>query len=207
MTELLDALLQAMLRLPPGVVYLVLGLAATVENVFPPIPADTVVLFGGFLTARSAGSVWLAFFATWFGNVAGALLVYGLGRAYGARFFGTALGRLLLQRRQLEQLEGFYRRYGVGVIFVSRFFPVFRSVVPAFAGMSRVGPVRTAVPLALASGIWYGLLVYLGATAGRNWESIQASLAAGGRWLAIAAALLAGLFVRWWWKSRREEAP
>ena len=38
-------------RVPNGLVYLVLGLGAAVENVLPAVPADTFVAFGGFLSA------------------------------------------------------------------------------------------------------------------------------------------------------------
>ncbi|MDQ3555971.1 MAG: DedA family protein [Gemmatimonadota bacterium] len=198
-----DRLLETMLLLPAWAIHLVLGIAAAVENLVPPIPADVVVLFGGFLTARGGGNPWSVFLATWSGNVAGAMLVYALGRGYGAGFFRTPVGALLLQPRQLAQLDAFYQRYGFGVIFVSRFLPVFRSLVPAFAGMSGLGVLRTAVPVAIASGIWYGLLVYLGATAGRNWTQIRAAAESTGRWFLIPAVLLTVAFIVWWRRSRR----
>jgi membrane protein DedA with SNARE-associated domain len=201
-----DRMLEWMLALPSAAVYLVLALAAALENVVPPIPADVVVLFGGFLTARGGGSVWVAFFATWGGNVAGAMLVYALGRGYGAGFFATRLGSILLQPRQLAQLDAFYQRHGVVVIFVSRFLPVFRSLVPAFAGMSRVSVVRTAVPVAVASGLWYGMLVYLGASAGRNWEEIRGMVESAGRWLLLPVVVLA-LGFAWWWRRSRNSSP
>lgn len=207
MGGLFDALLERMLSLPPGVVRLILALAAALENIVPPIPADTVVLFGGFLAARSNSSIWLTFLATWTGNVTGALLVYALGRGYGERFFATRLGALLLQPRQLARLEEFYRRYGIPVIFISRFFPVFRALVPAFAGMSRLPVVPTALSIAAASGLWYGFVVYLGATAGRNWEALRATVETTGRWFAIPAAVLAIWFGWWWWRTRRREDP
>jgi membrane protein DedA with SNARE-associated domain len=62
------------------------------------------------------------------------------------------------------------------------------------------------VPIALASGLWYGIVVYLGATAGRNWEQIRAGVEASGRWLGIAAVILFALVAWWWWRSRGEAA-
>lgn len=203
MGELLDRLLTWMLALPDWVVRLVLGAAAALENVVPPIPADVVVLFGGFLTAQSGASVWLVFLATWLGNVAGALFVYALGRRFGKRVFATRWGSLLLQPAQLDRLDAFYRRRGVPVLFVSRFLPVFRALVPVFAGMSGLGWFRAALPIAAASALWYGLLVYLGATAGRNWSGIRSAVESGGRWLALAALVAALVALRWWWRTRR----
>ena len=60
--------------------------------------------------------------------------------------------------------------------------------------------------MALASAAWYGAIVYLGATAGENWEEIRSAVEASGKWLAIAAGVLALVVGRWWWKSRRHAA-
>ena len=47
----LDAVLSFFMGLPPLLIYLVLGAASALENIVPPIPADTFVLLGGFLSA------------------------------------------------------------------------------------------------------------------------------------------------------------
>jgi membrane protein DedA with SNARE-associated domain len=206
MSRWLQAVLEHLLLVPEGVLYLILGLAAALENLVPPIPADMVILFGGFLVGKGGGRLWLAFLVVWLCNVAGALLVYGIGRRYGVDFFAGRLGRYLLQPRQLASLSAFYHRYGFGVLFLSRFLPMFRSIVPVFAGVSGVSPARTAVPIALASGLWYGGVLYVGAVAGENWQQIAAALERGGRWLMVVALLLAvALFVLW--RRSRGDAP
>lgn len=198
----IERLLEWLSAAPPAFVYLTLGLAAALENLVPPVPADVVVLFGGVVAGQGVANVGLVFLAVWLCNVAGAMLVYFFGRRYGTAFFGGRWGRLLLHPNQLEQLDAFYRRYGVRVIFVSRFLPMFRAVVPVFAGVSRLGFVRTALPMAAASGLWYGMIVYLGSTAGRNWREIMRALSDAGRWLWLLAAAVAAGVGWWWWKSR-----
>lgn len=145
----------------------------------------------------------LVFLVTWLTNVGGAIFVYGLARRYGRAFFDTPAGHWLLHPHQLEEIGRFYRRFGVPAIFLSRFLPAFRAMVPVFAGVSRVAPFRVIAPLAIASGIWYGLLVSLGAAAGRRWEAIVATFArASGALLWVAVALLVAVLV-WWWRTRR----
>jgi membrane protein DedA with SNARE-associated domain len=205
MSQWLIGLMDRLAAAPEAVIYLVLGFAAALENLIPPIPADVVVLFGGLLAGRGAASVGGVFLAVWLSNVGGALLVYALGRRFGPGFFGGRWGQLLLRPRQVERLNDVYRRYGFGVILISRFLPMFRAVVPVFAGVARLGLWRTAIPMALASAAWYGAIVYLGAIAGRNFEAIVAQLEAAGRWLWLAAGVVAVLVAIGWWRTRDAE--
>ena len=201
---MIDQLIAWLNGLPGPLVYLVIGAFAGLENVFPPVPADVIALAGGFLAGQGTISPLGAFLVVWLCNVGGALLVYWVGRRYGASFFSGRVGRMLLQPQQMERLGALYARHGAKVIFFSRYLPGFRAVVPIFAGTSGMGWIRTAVPIALASGLWYGLIVYLGATAGRNWEQIRATVESSGRWLAVAAVVLFLLMGWSWWRSREK---
>jgi membrane protein DedA with SNARE-associated domain len=200
----IDRIVLWMEGLPEALVYVVIGLFAGLENLVPPVPADVIALAGGFLAGRGVTSAWLTFLVVWVSNVGTAMLTYWLGRRYGPGFFAGRIGRIILQPGQLSRLAGFYGRHGPKVIFVSRFLPGFRAVVPVFAGTSGLAVARTAVPIALASGLWYGIVVYLGATAGEHWEEIRGAVERSGRWLAIAAVPLFLAVAWWWWKTRGE---
>ena len=205
MGGLIDQLVAWMAGLPGLLVYVVIGAFAALENVVPPVPADVVALFGGFLAGRGTVSPWIAFLVVWACNVAGALFVYWMGRRYGPAFFQGRIGRFLLQPQQMARLSAFYARHGTKVIFVSRFLPAFRAIVPIFAGNSGLTFWRTAAPIAVASAFWYGAIVYLGATAGRNWLEVRAVIDASGRYLGAAALVLfVGLGVMWWRTRRRD---
>ncbi|HEX8394457.1 MAG TPA: DedA family protein [Longimicrobium sp.] len=205
MGGLVDRLVEWMQGLSEALVYVVIGICAALENLFPPLPADAVALTGGFLAGQGVVNAWVAFLVVWASNVAGALFVYWLGHHYGASFFNTRAGRFLLQPRQMEKLARVYERHGMAVIFVSRFLPAFRAVVPIFAGTTGMSFIRAAIPIAVASGAWYGLIVYLGATAGQNWDQIRHMMDESGHWLAIAAGVLAAIVLWFWWRSREKE--
>jgi membrane protein DedA with SNARE-associated domain len=172
------------------------------ENVMPLFPADTFVLLGAFLAASGRASPWLVFLATWSANVLSAVGVYLLALRFGSGFFATNVGRWLLQPKQLAQIGRFYQRWGTSAIFVSRFLPAFRALVPVFAGVTGLPLRRVMFPLAAASALWYGGLVYLGAMAGRNWETIVAFLQRASTALLGVAAVLLLLLGAWWWRSR-----
>ena len=200
----METLLRTLAGLPPILIYLVIGAGAAVENIIPPIPADTFVLLGAFLAAAGRANVWIVFACTWIPNVASAIGTYAVARRYGHGFFSRPIGHWLLHPRQLEQIGRFYERWGVFAIFVSRFLPAFRAMVPVFAGVTKVSFWKVFPPLALASGLWYGALVFVGATAGRNLDAIVEALERASTVLLIVAGVLIGAFVWWWWRSRRE---
>ena len=194
------------MALPPGLIYLVIGVGAAVENVVPPIPADTFVLLGAFLAESGRASPWLVFLSTWVCNVVSAVMVYRLARRYGTGFFTTRAGHWLLRPKQLETIGVFYERWGVPAIFVSRFLPAFRALVPVFAGVTHVPLTRVLPPLAIASAVWYGALVYIGAMASRNWDVIMRFFGQFSSALLVVASILIVLVAAWWVRSRREHA-
>jgi membrane protein DedA with SNARE-associated domain len=202
----MEAVLGWLANLPPVLIYTVIGAGAAVENIIPPVPADTFVLLGAFLAESSGATPFLIFLVTWIANVGSAVAVYFVAYRYGQSFFATNVGHWLLQPRQLQQIGGFYARWGMPAIFVSRFLPAFRALVPVFAGVTRVPLRRVLLPMAVASGLWYGALVYLGSMAGRNWEAIAAFVSrVSGVLLLVALVLVAGLGW-WWWRTRHRES-
>lgn len=192
--------------LPSFLIYLVLALGAATENVAPPVPADTFVLAGALLAARGAADPWTVFLVTWLPNVVSAIVVYGVARKYGRRFFKMPVARWLLREHQLERIGGFYARWGIPAIFISRFLPALRAMVPVFAGISGMSAWRVVPPVVIASGVWYGLLVYLGAFAGRNLGAIVElfnSISSVLLWVAVGLLVLVGA---WWWRTRHHDA-
>jgi len=205
MLDELEALLRLISRVPVETIYVLIAAGAAVENVFPPIPSDVVVLAGAILADRGVLRPDIVFLVAWTGNLALSLVVYGAARSYGAGLFATRWGRWLLRPRQLERMAVFYDQYGTLTVLVSRFFPVFRVLVPAFAGVSRLGFWRTAIPLATASAVWYGALVVAGVLLSRNLPRLVEALQAMNATVAGIALLVAGLIGYVWWRTRHPD--
>src|SRR5437667_345767 len=97
----------------------------------------------------------------------------------------------------LAHIEVQYQRHGTYGIFVSRLLPVWRAVVPPFAGIAGLSAPRALIPLALASALWYGLLTVLIASLGTNLDAVVAALAHV-NWVLGAAALGILIFLAVW---------
>lgn len=198
-----ERLLDWMSGLPTAAVYLVLAVLSSVENVFPPVPADVAVVFGAFLSRRGITSAPLLGLVCWLANTASSAGMYFLARARGKRFFAKGWPSKLLTPDAIKALERVYRKHGVAGIFVSRFLPGLRAAVTPFAGVVDMSPARALIPAATASAIWYAILVAMGAALGRNWEAVERLLGTTNRVLAIVAGVAAALVAVWIWKRRR----
>ncbi len=195
-----------MSQLPTTAVYVVLALLAAIENVVPPVPSDAAVALGAFLSHRGLTTPLLVFLVTWSANLVGAAAVYVAARHYGRRLFASQTGRRLLAPRSLAVIEREYLRFGTVGIFLSRFLPGIRAVVPPFAGLVGLGPARTLIPIGFASAIWYGGITAIGAVIGSEWERIVGIVAGVNRGLTIAALLVIAAAVGGYLVNRRHRA-
>lgn len=196
-------LLDWLVGLPVVARYLAIAVAAGVENIVPPIPADTIVGFGAFVAARAQDGPWGVWVATMTGNLTTAMATYAAGRRYGAERLMRRLGggNAAAAEARLHRLFG---RYGVGALFVSRFLPGIRAIVPPFAGALRIPAATVLLAMATASGLWYGFVTWVCYRVGADWDSLAARVGAWQRWSAVAAGVVALAAAGWIWARRRK---
>jgi membrane protein DedA with SNARE-associated domain len=191
---------------PLALLYLIMAVFAAVENVFPPIPADTVVALGSWLAARGQGSPVWAFLSVWIGNIAGAAAMYFVGRRHGTAWLERRFPQIADEKSE-QRMRELHRKYGVASLFLSRFIPGVRALVPPFAGALRLPVVPSLVSIALASGIWYGVVSYLAFRAGSNWDALTGRISYVGRWIALGAGVVIAVGALAWWIRRRRSQP
>jgi membrane protein DedA with SNARE-associated domain len=168
------------------------------------------VVAGAFLSKGGRISAFSVFLVTWSMNVASAAAVYFAARRVGRPFFQGPVGRRLLNPRAFERIEMWYGKYGAWGILLSRFVPAARAVVPPFAGVAGLSPLRTLIPLTVASGVWYGALTWAAVTLINEVDDVARFMASVNRTalLALGAvlAVAVGFLVLRWWKKRRAKA-
>lgn len=54
-------------------------LMMALENIFPPIPSEVILTFGGFMTTQSSLTVFGVILSATIGSVIGAIILYGIG--------------------------------------------------------------------------------------------------------------------------------
>ena len=143
-----------------------------VENIFPPIPSEVILTFAGFCTATTALHAPGGVAAATLGSLAGALVLYGVGRLLQPRRLDALLagpvGRALhMEKQDVEKAAAWFAQKGAASVFYCRNI----------------------------------LLVGLGAAAGQSWPRVAAAIASASaalKWALglTAAALLVAVFVR-----------
>ncbi|HEX7595552.1 MAG TPA: DedA family protein [Gemmatimonadaceae bacterium] len=188
--------------LPLGSLYAAIAALSAFENFFPPFPSDAVIAFGSFLADRAHGSAITVFLCGWVGNVAGAGITYTLGRKFGAKAFLRRIEKYAGPDAE-DRIKKLHKKYGFVGLFVSRFLPGVRAIVPPFAGAMRLPAFKVMLSVATASGVWFALITFLAFRAGDNWDVVQHYLVRSGK---VAGLIAIGIVVLavgvWLWKRQ-----
>lgn len=152
------------------------GLLIALENVFPPIPSEVILTFGGFMTTYSDLTVTGVILAATLGSVLGAVILYGIGYLMNVDVLERWIdkyGRFLrLKREDLRRADRWFDRYGYWTVFFCRMIPLIRSLISIPAGMSQMKFGLFLVFTTLGTLIWNIALVLVGAAVGGSWETI-----------------------------------
>jgi membrane protein DedA with SNARE-associated domain len=191
--------------LPLGSLYIAIGVLSAFENFFPPFPSDAVIAFGSFLADRAHGSAITVFLLGWFGNVAGAGITYTLGRRFGSKAFMRRIEKYAGPDAE-ARIKRLHKKYGFMGLFVSRFLPGVRAIVPPFAGAMRLPAFKVMLSVASASAVWFGLITFLAFRAGDNWDLVEHYIVRSGKVAGLVAVAIVVLAVGiWLWKRQAKK--
>ncbi len=157
--------------------YLGVFLLILIENIFPPIPSEVILLFGGFMTTYTSLNVLGMTMSSTLGSVLGALILYKIGNFFNKetlkRLIHTRLGKLLrINNSDIDSSYNYFQTKGEKTIFFCRFIPLIRSLISLPAGINKMDITKFTIYTTLGSLIWNIVLITLGHIVGSNWKSI-----------------------------------
>ncbi|WP_421101828.1 DedA family protein [Sporosarcina psychrophila] len=147
-----------------------------IENVFPPIPSEVILTFGGFMTTYSDMTRMGVIIAATAGSIIGAMILYSIGLFLDVARLEKIVDRwggvLRLTRKDIRKADVWFDKYGPWTVLLCRLVPLIRSLISIPAGMSNMNFPLFILLTTIGSLIWNTALVMIGAAVGDNWQSI-----------------------------------
>lgn len=155
-----------------GVFFLIL-----IENVFPPIPSEVILLISGFFSTYTNLSVLYMIVASTLGSFLGAIILYYIGKIFNKerlkKIVNGRLGKILfLKEKDIDKADEWFDNKGNKSVFFCRFVPIVRSLISIPAGMSEMPMGKFIIYTICGSMIWNTVLICLGYRLGSNWEYV-----------------------------------
>lgn len=157
--------------------YLGILLLIMLENIFPPIPSEIILGFGGFMTKTTNLTMFGVIFIATIGSCLGAMVLYYLGRFLNKeRLISCAtskIGKILrITPNDIERTNEWFIKRGAKAILFGRFVPIIRSLISIPAGMSAMNFQKFLFFTFIGTFIWNGILTIVGSVLGNNWYKI-----------------------------------
>lgn len=155
--------------------YIGIALLIAIENVFPPIPSEVILTFGGFMTTATKMEIWGVILAATIGSVLGALILYSVGRWLNPKrlesWLDGKIGKMLhFKKEDVSSAGKWFARHGKTTVFFCRFVPIVRSLISIPAGIAQMNLGVFLLLTTLGTAIWNTALVFAGAFLGESWE-------------------------------------
>jgi membrane protein DedA with SNARE-associated domain len=187
----------------PGWIYLILICFSFLENIFPPLPSDVVVIVGATLIASSTAGFIQIIWLTALASALGFMVMYLVGKYLGERILRT--GRIkFISPSVIQKSDRWFARYGYQLIIANRFLPGTRSIISFFSGLSELPPVKTFFCAALSALFWNTLIIYLGRVLGNNLELIDRYLSTYRNIILVFMGVLVSCLIARYWFIRRK---
>ena len=146
-----------------------------IENVFPPIPSELILVFGGFISkSLNLNFLLLVVFAT-LGSSTGAIILYYAGKKIPLEKMESFLEKKWVKRLgfkpgDIKKSLKYFEKYNTFAVFFGRCVPVVRSLISIPAGMQNMSLRKFLIYTTIGSGIWNTLLIYIGRVTQDKWK-------------------------------------
>ena len=179
--------------------YLSIFLFITLESVFPPIPSEIILTFGGFMTTYTKLTLQgVVTFAT-AGSLLGAVILYEIGRLVNIKKIEKLVDRwshiLKIKSTDIHQASSWFKNYGYWTVFFCRMVPLMRSLISIPAGMAKMKFDLFLIFSAAGTLLWNVLLVWCGAYLGESWKDVLKYMAVYSNITLAIAALVVILMI------------
>ena len=189
--------------------YPLIVLLMAMESSIVPLPSEVVIPPAAHLaySDQTHLSVIGIVIAGTIGSWLGATVMYWAARLAGRPLL-VRFGRyVLITRDKIEGAERWSEHYGSMGIFISRLLPVVRHLIGIPAGIVRMNYKLFSIFTLLGSGIWCGVLCYVGIKMGKDEKLMKGELHRISLWLGAAMLAMGALYYVFVHRHMRKKIP
>lgn len=191
--------------------YLGILLLIMIENVFPPIPSEVILCFGGFMTTKTNLTIFGVVLASTVGSILGAIILYFIGKILNKerliKIVSGKIGKVLrIKKKDIEMADKWFDTKGAKTVFFCRFIPIVRSLISIPAGMSEMPFTKFLILTTLGTTIWNTVLTVLGSIMGEKWHIVAEII---DKYASVVLILLIIVFIIgivYFYKSRNKKS-
>jgi membrane protein DedA with SNARE-associated domain/membrane-associated phospholipid phosphatase len=187
--------------------YALVGLMAYLETaafVGLVAPGETVVIAGGVIAGQGEIQLLPLIGLVWLCAVLGDTTSFYIGKRLGRRFLEKHGPRVKITHERLEQVDGYFERYGGRTIVIGRFIGLVRALAPFVAGSSGLA-YRRFIPYSIVGcGLWATAFCVLGYIFWRSFDRVAHLAGQAIFGFGVTVALIAGVVVAY--RRRRDIA-
>ena len=182
--------------------YPLIVLLMFIESTFLPLPSELIIPPAAYLAATKgnmnlAGIVLAGALGSWLGATA----MYWVARWAGRPLILKYGKYFRLPPEKIAAAESWASAYGNFGIFASRLLPVIRHLIGIPAGIVQMNYLKFSLWTLVGSGLWCGVLCWLGVKAGQDEALMSGELHAITLW---GAGVLSVLGVIYWFFVHRQ---
>ena len=201
---------QIIINIMEQVGYLGVFLLIAIENIFPPIPSEVILVFGGFMTTYTSLNIPIMILAATLGSLLGAIVLYYIGKIFNKerlkRIISGKIGKVLrLKASDIEKADKWFDTKGNKTVFFCRFIPIVRSLISIPAGMSEMPMQKFLIYTILGSLIWNTVLIIVGSIVGDKWETIVGYLDNFSNIILIILVIIFVVALYYWFVIRKKK--
>ncbi|MBS7576010.1 MULTISPECIES: VTT domain-containing protein [unclassified Enterococcus] len=141
--------------------------------IFPFLPGDSLLFFSGSLAALATNhlSILVLIPLLTMTTILANTINYQIGKHFGKKISQSKIFKKLIKQKHLDETEIFFKKHGAMAIFLGKFMPIIRTIVPFTAGIGKMNTQTfsffnitgsiTWILITILSGYFFGNITFV----------------------------------------------
>lgn len=169
------------------------------ENIFPPIPSELILLASGFLITKTNLNIFIMIIFATLGSLLGGILLYYLASLLNKNTLiklinSKALRFLNLKEKDIDLSFNWFNKKGNISVLICRCIPILRSLISIPAGIFKMSIFKFLLYTTIGSLVWNSIIIVIGYVVGDNFLVINEVLKKYS-YLFVALIIIIGVIV------------